>query len=82
MIRNLTTGTIVAYEVENCDTFWKRGRGLMFRKALTEEEALLFVYGKESVSATSIHIPSSSGGRTTSSSGSIPRASSAGSAYI
>ncbi len=56
MIRNLTTGTILAYRVENCDTFWRRGRGLMFRRTLAEDEALLFVYGKESISATSIHM--------------------------
>ena len=56
MIKNVKTGTIVAYKVEDCDTFWKRGRGLMFHKPLAEDEALLFIHARESVSATTIHM--------------------------
>jgi len=32
MITNGTTGETVACKVVRCDTFWKRGRGLMFRR--------------------------------------------------
>ena len=56
MIRNLATGDILAYRVEVCDTFWKRGRGLMFRRRLAEDEALVFIHRKESISETSIHM--------------------------
>ena len=56
MIKNLTTGQIIATEVKWCDTFLSRGRGLMFRRAIGEDEALVFVESKESVSLTSIHM--------------------------
>ena len=56
MIENLTSGEVIAAHVELCDTFWRRGRGLMFRRALGADEALLFVHQGESVSATSIHM--------------------------
>lgn len=56
MIRNLTGGGIVAQRVERCDTFWTRGRGLMFHRTLTEDEALLFVEGRESTLDASIHM--------------------------
>jgi len=56
MIRNLTTNTVIAYKVETCDTFWKRGRGLMFRQPLAKDEALLFVQKRESIAAASIHM--------------------------
>ena len=56
MIKNLTTGQIIATEVKWCDTFLSRGRGLMFRRAIGEDEALVFAESKESVSLTSIHM--------------------------
>jgi len=56
MIKNLTTGTVVAGRVERCDTFWRRLRGLMFRRPLAEDQALLFVLERESIAATSIHM--------------------------
>ena len=52
MIRNLATGQILANRVEICDTSWKRGRGLVFRRALAEDEALVFIHRKESISMT------------------------------
>lgn len=54
MIRNLTTSQIVARHVVHCDTFWKRGLGLMFRGSLAEDEVYLFVEGRESVAQTAI----------------------------
>ena len=56
MIKNLTTDTILAYKAEIADTFWKRGRGLMFRSSLAEDEALVFVQKKESIASMTIHM--------------------------
>ena len=56
MLRNLTTGETIAQSHVRCDTFWKRGRGLMFRRALSEDEVYLFVEGRESVARTTIHM--------------------------
>lgn len=56
MIRNVTSGEVVAREVVRCDTFWKRGRGLMFRRGLAEDVAYLFVEGREGVAQTTIHM--------------------------
>ena len=53
---NQTTGGKLARRVLRCDTFWKRGRGLMFRRALQEDEVLLFVERRASVAQTSIHM--------------------------
>ena len=58
MIRNLTTGQTIVQEIVRCDTFWKRGRGLMFRggQAVANGRAYLFVEGRESVAQTTIHM--------------------------
>jgi uncharacterized membrane protein (UPF0127 family) len=56
MIRNVTTGQIIATEVKRCETFFSRGRGLMFHRPLREDEALIFMGEKESVGLTSIHM--------------------------
>lgn len=56
MLRNLTTGEILAQRVVRCDTFWKRGRGLMFRRGLPEGEVYFFEGGRESVVEASIHM--------------------------
>lgn len=56
MITNLTTGETVAERVVRCDSFWKRGRGLMFRRALDEDQAYLFVERRESKAQTTIHM--------------------------
>jgi len=53
---NLTRGEIVAQQVVRCDTFWKRGRGLMFHRGLGEDDVYLFVEGRESVAQTTIHM--------------------------
>jgi uncharacterized membrane protein (UPF0127 family) len=39
-----------------CDTFWKRGRGLMFRRTLADGQVYLFVEGRESVAQAAIHM--------------------------
>ena len=56
MIKNLTTGQIIATEVKWYDTFLSKGRGLMFRRAIGEGEAFVFAKLRESVSLTSIHM--------------------------
>jgi uncharacterized membrane protein (UPF0127 family) len=56
MLRNVTTGETLASQVVRCDTFWKRGRGLMFRPSLGLDEVYLFVEGKESVAQMTIHM--------------------------
>lgn len=56
MLRNLTTGETIADRVVRCDTFWKRGRGLMFRSMPAIDEVYLFVEGRESVAQTTIHM--------------------------
>lgn len=56
MLRNLTTGERLARHVVRCDTFWRRGRGLMFRRALPEDEVYLFVEGRESLAGVAIHM--------------------------
>jgi uncharacterized membrane protein (UPF0127 family) len=53
---NVTTGKAIAARIVRCDTFWKRGRGLMFRRTLAEDEVYLFVEGRESVAQTAIHM--------------------------
>jgi uncharacterized protein len=56
MIQNVTTGETIATRVVPCDTFWRRGRGLMFRRTLAEEEVYLFVERRESVGRAAIHM--------------------------
>jgi uncharacterized protein len=56
VIRDLTTGKTIATRLVRCDTFWKRGRGLMFRRTLAEDEAYLFVERRESVAQAAIHM--------------------------
>jgi uncharacterized membrane protein (UPF0127 family) len=55
-IVNLATGETLARHVVRCDTFWRRGRGLMFRRALAEDEVYLFVERRESVAQATIHM--------------------------
>lgn len=56
MLVNLTTGQVLATRVELCDTFWSKLRGLMFRRSLEPNHALVFCYARESVAETSIHM--------------------------
>ena len=56
MLINQTTGQTLASQVRLCDTFWTKLRGLMFRRALDPDEALVFCYERESTAETSIHM--------------------------
>lgn len=53
---NKTRGTILARRVEVCDTPWARARGLMFRRALGEGEALWFRLDRPGRWTAAIHM--------------------------
>jgi uncharacterized membrane protein (UPF0127 family) len=56
MIRNRTSGETIARDVVCCVTFWKRGRGLIFRRPMPAGCVYLFVESQESVGGTAIHM--------------------------
>ena len=56
MLVNRTTGQVLATQVELCDTFWRKLRGLMFRRSLDPGHALVFCHARESIAETSIHM--------------------------
>lgn len=56
VIRRAADETIVLPRARWCDGFWCHLRGLMLRRGLPDDEGLLFVYDRESVSGTSIHM--------------------------
>jgi uncharacterized membrane protein (UPF0127 family) len=49
-------GTVLLARLHWCASFWCKFKGLMFRRALSEDEGLLFVYERESKLDTSIHM--------------------------
>jgi uncharacterized membrane protein (UPF0127 family) len=53
---NKTTQSALAARVVRCDTFWKRGLGLMFHRPLPKEEVYLFVLDRPSVLDATIHM--------------------------
>jgi uncharacterized membrane protein (UPF0127 family) len=53
---NQTTGEPLAARIRVCDTFWKKLRGLMFRRPLDPDEAYLFMCRRESVGEATIHM--------------------------
>lgn len=58
MIVNLTNGEPIAQHIVRCDTFWRRLRGLMFRRrqAVAEGRVYLFMDRRESIAQTAIHM--------------------------
>ena len=56
MLVNQTTGQVLATRLGLCDTFWSKLRGLMFRRELDPDEALVFCHARESIAETSIHM--------------------------
>lgn len=58
MMVNATTGETLALSVVRCDTFWKRGRGLMFRRrrAVADGQVYLFLEARESIARAAIHM--------------------------
>jgi len=55
-VYNRTTGALLARRVVRCETFLSRGRGLMFRRPLSEGEIYLFVLERESKMDAAIHM--------------------------
>ena len=58
MMVNATSGETLANSIVRCDTFWKRGRGLMLRgrRAVADGQVYLFVEGRESIARAAIHM--------------------------
>lgn len=52
---NETMGEVLARQVRFCDTFWRRLRGLMFRRALDPDQVYLFSWGRASRAEATIH---------------------------
>lgn len=55
-IVNTTRGTLIADQVELARSFWSRGKGLMWRKALPEGFALV-IYPETSIHTFFMRIP-------------------------
>jgi uncharacterized membrane protein (UPF0127 family) len=53
---NRKTGQVWLTSVRWCSSFWCRFVGYQFRRRLKPNEALILVYRKDSISATSIHM--------------------------
>lgn len=53
---NADSGKVVLARAKWCQSYWCHFRGLMLRRDLPEDEGLLFVYGRESIAQTSIHM--------------------------
>lgn len=56
MLNDQTTGKQLASRVVLCNTFWRKFKGLMFRRSLDPDTVYAFVYDKESIVETSIHM--------------------------
>ena len=55
-IRQSSTGDVVLSRAKWCASFLCHLRGLMFRRSLPADEGLLFVYDRQSISGTTIHM--------------------------
>ena len=56
MLINRTTGQTLAQQVRLCTTFWRRLRGLTFRRQIGADEAYIFTGARESVAESTIHM--------------------------
>lgn len=56
IIRNASTGETVLARVTWCSSFLCHFRGLMLRRHLPDDEGLLFVFRRESISEATIHM--------------------------
>jgi uncharacterized membrane protein (UPF0127 family) len=54
MLRNITRDHDITSDVTYCNSFLRRGLGLMFRRSLRKDEALIFRERTESLAATAI----------------------------
>jgi uncharacterized membrane protein (UPF0127 family) len=56
VLTNADSGVVLLARARWCANYWCHLRGLMFRRHLPEDEGLLFVYGRESVVESAIHM--------------------------
>ena len=56
VLRQAADESVVLPRLRWCASFWCHFRGLMLRRSLSEDEGLLFVYSRESISGTTIHM--------------------------
>jgi len=56
VIRNASTQTVVLARAKWCQNFWCHFKGLMLRTSLPDDEGLLFVYRRENIAETTIHM--------------------------
>ncbi|MFZ5916321.1 MAG: DUF192 domain-containing protein [Chloroflexota bacterium] len=54
MLRNVTRNLDIASDITCCNTFLRRGLGLMCRRSLRKDQAYIFVEQHESLNATAI----------------------------
>ncbi|MEP0762535.1 MAG: DUF192 domain-containing protein [Chloroflexota bacterium] len=56
VVRRASTGEAVLARARWCQSFWCHFRGLMLRRPLPDDEGLLFVFRRASVSGAAIHM--------------------------
>lgn len=56
VITQAQSGAVVLPRARWCNSFWCHFRGLQWRRGLPEDEGLLFVYDRTSISGTTIHM--------------------------
>jgi uncharacterized membrane protein (UPF0127 family) len=56
ILRNKQTGAVVLPRARLCDNIWCHSKGLQFVRHLPEDEGLLFVYRREGIAQTTIHM--------------------------
>lgn len=56
VVKNAATGKVILPKAWWCASFMCHFKGLMFRRSLPNDEGLLFVNGRESVTNASIHM--------------------------
>jgi uncharacterized membrane protein (UPF0127 family) len=56
VIRSADTGRVVLARAQWCQSFWCHFKGLMLRRSLMEDEGLFFVFRRQNVAETTIHM--------------------------
>jgi uncharacterized membrane protein (UPF0127 family) len=56
VIRRASTGEVVLARATWCRSMWCHFKGLMLRRRLSDDEGLLFVYPRETITGTTIHM--------------------------
>jgi uncharacterized membrane protein (UPF0127 family) len=56
VVRKAGTGEIVLARAQWCQNFWCHFKGLMLRRHLPDDEGLLFVYPRQNVTESTIHM--------------------------